>query len=156
MTGSTGWLRDQLSSQHSYSLSSRCLARSRSSHSSPPHWQEAILGFMRYNSTRFYIHGRFGSQFIGFMLSALALSGLQKASMMIAVAIPVLCFGLPILDVVLAVMRRFLEVSPCFLPTANTFHHRLASSQGLSQRQAVSILYATSAGFGLLSLASTR
>ncbi len=113
----------------------------------------AILGFMRYN---FYpasiFMGDSGSLFIGFMLSALALSGLQKASMMIAVAIPVLCFGLPILDVVLAVMRRFLRGQPVFSADGEHIHHRLLK-QGLSQRQAVSILYATSAGFGLLSLA---
>ena len=113
----------------------------------------AILGFMRYN---FYpasiFMGDSGSLFIGFMLSALALSGLQKASMMIAVAIPVLCFGLPILDVVLAVMRRFLRGQPLFTADGEHIHHRLLK-QGLSQRQAVSVLYAASAAFGLLSLA---
>ena len=113
----------------------------------------AILGFMRYN---FYpasiFMGDSGSLFIGFMLSALALSGLQKASMMIAVAIPVLCFGLPILDVVLAVIRRFLRGQPLFSADGEHIHHRLLK-KGLSQRQAVSILYAASAGFGLLSLA---
>jgi UDP-GlcNAc:undecaprenyl-phosphate GlcNAc-1-phosphate transferase len=113
----------------------------------------AILGFMRYN---FYpasiFMGDSGSLFIGFLLSALALSGLQKASMMIAVAIPVLCFGLPILDVALAVIRRFLRGQPLFSADGEHIHHRLLK-KGLSQRQAVSILYAASAGFGLLSLA---
>jgi hypothetical protein len=96
--------------------------------------------------------GDSGSLFIGFMLSALALSGLQKASMMIAVSIPVLCFGLPILDVALAVIRRFLRGQPLFSADGEHIHHRLLK-KGLSQRQAVSILYAASAGFGILSLA---
>lgn len=113
----------------------------------------AILGFLPYN---FYpasiFMGDSGSLFIGFMLSALALTGLQKASTMIAVAIPVLCFGLPILDVALAVVRRFLRGQPLFSADGEHIHHRLLK-QGLSQRQAVSVLYAASAGFGLLSLA---
>jgi UDP-GlcNAc:undecaprenyl-phosphate/decaprenyl-phosphate GlcNAc-1-phosphate transferase len=113
----------------------------------------AILGFLPYN---FYpasiFMGDSGSLFIGFMLSALALTGLQKASTVIAVAIPVLCFGLPILDVVLALVRRFLRGQPLFSADGEHIHHRLLK-QGFSQRQVVSVLYAASAGFGFLSLA---
>ena len=59
----------------------------------------AILGFLRFNFNPATIFlGDSGSLFIGFMLSALALAGAQKAPTFVAVAIPVVSFGLPILE----------------------------------------------------------
>ena len=113
----------------------------------------AIAGFMRFNihpATIFL--GDCGSLFIGFMLSALALAAAQKASTMVAVAIPVVCFGLPILDVAIALLRRFLNGRPLFKADAEHIHHRLLK-RGFSQRHAVLILYGVCAVFGLLSLA---
>jgi UDP-GlcNAc:undecaprenyl-phosphate GlcNAc-1-phosphate transferase len=112
----------------------------------------AILGFLRFNFYPASIFlGDSGSMFIGFMLSALALAGSQKAPTMIAVAIPVISFGLPILDVVLAVVRRFLSGKPLFSGDREHIHHKLLK-RGLSQRDAVLVLYAVTAGFALLSL----
>jgi len=112
----------------------------------------AILGFLRFNFYPASIFlGDSGSMFIGFMLSGLALAGSQKAPTMIAVAIPVVSFGLPILDVVLAVVRRFLSGKPLFSGDKEHIHHKLLK-RGLSQRGAVLVLYAVTAGFALLSL----
>lgn len=112
----------------------------------------AILGFLRFNFYPASIFlGDSGSMFIGFMLSVLALAGSQKASTMIAVAIPVISFGLPILDVVLAVVRRFLSGKPLFSSDKEHIHHKLLK-RGLSQRDAVLVLYAVTAGLALLSL----
>ena len=59
----------------------------------------AILGFLRYNFNPATIFlGDSGSLFIGFLLSALALEGAQKSPTIVAVAIPVVSFGLPILE----------------------------------------------------------
>ena len=59
----------------------------------------AILGFLRFNFNPATIFlGDSGSLFIGFVLSALALEGAQKAPTIVAVAIPVVSFGLPILE----------------------------------------------------------
>jgi UDP-GlcNAc:undecaprenyl-phosphate/decaprenyl-phosphate GlcNAc-1-phosphate transferase len=113
----------------------------------------AIAGFLRFNfhpATIFLGDG--GSLFIGFLLSALALAGSQKAPTMVAVAIPVVCFGLPILDVAIAVVRRFLNGKPLFIGDSEHIHHRLLQ-RGFSQRHAVLILYGVSALFGLMSLA---
>jgi len=112
----------------------------------------AILGFLRYNFNPASIFlGDCGSLFIGFTLSAVALAGSQKAPTLIAVAIPVLAFGLPILDVVLAVARRFLRGKPLFEPDADHIHHKLLK-RGLSHRHAVLVLYGVSAVFAMLSL----
>ena len=112
----------------------------------------AILGFLRFNfhpATIFL--GDSGSMFIGYVLAALALAGSQKAPTMIAVAIPVLSFGLPILDVLLAVSRRFVGGKPLFSADRDHIHHKLLK-RGLSQRGAVLVLYGVTAVFALLSL----
>jgi UDP-GlcNAc:undecaprenyl-phosphate GlcNAc-1-phosphate transferase len=112
----------------------------------------AILGFLRYN---FYpasiFMGDSGSLFVGFLLSAVALAGSQKATTVIAVAIPVVSLGLPILDVLLSIARRFLSAKPLFTGDDDHIHHKLLK-RGLSQRDAVLVLYGVTACFGLLSL----
>jgi UDP-N-acetylmuramyl pentapeptide phosphotransferase/UDP-N-acetylglucosamine-1-phosphate transferase len=110
------------------------------------------LGFLRFN---FYpasiFMGDSGSMFIGFMLAALALAGSEKAPTMLAVAIPVIAFGFPIMDVALAVSRRLVSGKHLFAGDRDHIHHKLLD-RGLSQRAAVLVLYAVTAGFALLSL----
>jgi UDP-GlcNAc:undecaprenyl-phosphate GlcNAc-1-phosphate transferase len=112
----------------------------------------AVLGFLRFNFNPATIFlGDCGSQFIGFMLSALALQGAQKAPTVIAVAIPVVSFGLPILETALSVLRRFISGRPVFTADREHIHHKLLQ-RGMSHRQVVIVLYAVSALFALLSL----
>ena len=112
----------------------------------------SILGFLRFNFNPATIFlGDSGSLFIGFMLSALALEGAQKAPTVIAVAIPVVSFGLPILETTLSVLRRLISGQPIFTADREHIHHRLLQ-HGMSPRQAVIVLYAVSALFALLSL----
>src|SRR5262249_17222002 len=112
----------------------------------------AILGFLRFNFNPATIFlGDSGSLFIGFMLSALALRGTQKAPTIVAVAIPVVSFGLPILETALSVLRRFISGRPVFTADREHIHHKLLQ-RGLSHRQVVIVLYAVSALFALLSL----
>ena len=111
----------------------------------------AILGFLRFNFNPATIFlGDGGSLFIGFMLSALALAGAQKTPTLVAVAIPVVSFGLPVLETVLSVFRRFLSGQPLFTADRGHIHHKLLE-RGFSQRQVVLILYSVSAACGLLS-----
>jgi UDP-GlcNAc:undecaprenyl-phosphate/decaprenyl-phosphate GlcNAc-1-phosphate transferase len=112
----------------------------------------SILGFLRYNFNPATIFlGDCGSLFIGFMLSALALRGAQKAPTTIAVAIPVVSFGFPILETALSILRRLIAGRPVFTGDREHIHHKLLQ-RGLSHRQVVVILYAVSAVFALLSL----
>src|SRR5262249_3691398 len=77
--------------------------------------------------------------------------GSEKAPTMVAVAIPVVSLGLPILDVALTVVRRFVAGKPLFDGDRQHIHHKLLR-RGLNQRDAVLTLYAVTAGFGFLSL----
>jgi UDP-GlcNAc:undecaprenyl-phosphate/decaprenyl-phosphate GlcNAc-1-phosphate transferase len=112
----------------------------------------SILGFLRFNFNPATIFlGDSGSLFIGFMLSALALEGAEKAPTVIAVAIPVVSFGLPILETTLSVLRRLISGRPILTGDRDHIHHRLLQ-HGMSPRQVVIVLYAVSALFALLSL----
>lgn len=112
----------------------------------------AIAGFLRYNFNPASIFlGDCGSLLIGFLLSAIALAGSQKAPTAVAVAIPIVSLGLPIVDVAVAVFRRFLSCKRLFAADREHIHHKLLSL-GISHRQAVLVLYGVSACFGLLSL----
>ncbi len=112
----------------------------------------AILGFLRFNFNPATIFlGDCGSLFIGFMLSAFALVGSQKTPTIVAVAIPVVSFGLPILETTISLIRRFISGQPLFAADREHIHHKLLE-RGLSQKQAVIVLYGVSAACGLLSL----
>jgi UDP-GlcNAc:undecaprenyl-phosphate/decaprenyl-phosphate GlcNAc-1-phosphate transferase len=112
----------------------------------------AILGFLKFNFNPATIFlGDSGSLLIGFLLSALALEGANKAPTVVAVAIPVVSFGLPILETTLSVMRRLISGRPVFTADREHIHHKLLDL-GLSHRQVVIVLYAVSALFALLSL----
>ena len=112
----------------------------------------AILGFLRYNFNPATIFlGDSGSLFIGFLLSALALYGAQKAPTIVAVAIPVVSFGLPILETAISILRRLISGRPIFTADREHIHHKLLQ-HGLTHRQVVILLYGVSAGFAMLSL----
>jgi UDP-GlcNAc:undecaprenyl-phosphate/decaprenyl-phosphate GlcNAc-1-phosphate transferase len=113
----------------------------------------ATLGFLPFNFCPAQIFmGDSGSLFIGFMLSALVLAGAEEAPGGFAVVvIPILTFGLPILDVTLAVVRRLIRGQSLFRGDADHIHHKLLK-RGLSQAQAVVVLYVVTGVFGSLAL----
>jgi len=112
----------------------------------------AILGFLRYNFNPATIFlGDSGSLLIGFLLSALALFGAQKAPTIVAVAIPIVSFGLPILETVLSIIRRLISGRPVFTADREHIHHKLLQ-HGMTHRQVVILLYGVSAIFAMLSL----
>jgi UDP-GlcNAc:undecaprenyl-phosphate GlcNAc-1-phosphate transferase len=112
----------------------------------------AILGFLRFNFNPATIFlGDSGSLFIGFVLSALALEGAQKAPTIVAVAIPVVSFGLPILETSLSIARRLISGRPVFTADREHIHHKLLQ-HGMTHRQVVILLYGVSAVFAMLSL----
>ncbi|MBV9888477.1 MAG: undecaprenyl/decaprenyl-phosphate alpha-N-acetylglucosaminyl 1-phosphate transferase [Acidobacteria bacterium] len=113
----------------------------------------AICGFLPFNSFPASIFmGDSGSLFIGFLLSALAMGAGRSIDATAGAAVPIFAFGLPILDVALAVMRRSLRGHPLFRGDTDHIHHKL-QRQGFSHRHAVMVLYAVTAGFVCASLA---
>jgi UDP-GlcNAc:undecaprenyl-phosphate/decaprenyl-phosphate GlcNAc-1-phosphate transferase len=112
----------------------------------------SLIGFLRYNFNPASIFmGDSGSLFIGFLLAALSLRGTQKASTVVAVTIPIIAFGLPVMDTGVAIVRRFISGRPLFQGDREHIHHMLLA-RGWSQRRVALVLYAASAVLGLYSL----
>jgi len=67
----------------------------------------ALLGFLRYNfaPARIFM-GDGGSQFIGFTLALISIRGSQKGAAAVAITVPLLALGLPLLDVATTIARR--------------------------------------------------
>ncbi|MDD4084501.1 MAG: undecaprenyl/decaprenyl-phosphate alpha-N-acetylglucosaminyl 1-phosphate transferase [Acholeplasmataceae bacterium] len=109
----------------------------------------AIIGFIRYNFNPATIFmGDTGSMFIGYILAAISILGAVKSATTIALVVPAVALGLPIMDTAFAIVRRHLNGKPIFKPDKGHFHHRLLA-MGLTQRQAVILMYLISAGLGL-------
>jgi UDP-GlcNAc:undecaprenyl-phosphate/decaprenyl-phosphate GlcNAc-1-phosphate transferase len=112
----------------------------------------ALAGFLRYNFNPASIFlGDSGSLFVGFSLAALSLQGSQKSSTAVAVAIPILAFGLPVVDTSVSIARRFVSGKPIFQGDREHIHHMLLD-RGWSQRRVSLVLYGVSALFGLLAM----
>jgi UDP-GlcNAc:undecaprenyl-phosphate GlcNAc-1-phosphate transferase len=111
-----------------------------------------LLGFLRFNFSPATIFlGDSGSLFLGFVLATLAVHTSQKSSTLVAIVVPFVAFGLPLLDTSLTVIRRFLSRRPLFVPDQDHIHHRLLQNR-LTLRVAVLGLYALAALFSLGSL----
>jgi UDP-N-acetylmuramyl pentapeptide phosphotransferase/UDP-N-acetylglucosamine-1-phosphate transferase len=109
----------------------------------------ATAGFLFFNFHPASIFlGDSGSLFVGFMLAGIGLLGSQKSPTVIAVAIPVVSLGLPVLDTTLAVARRFLRGQPIFTADRAHIHHRMLSL-GHSPRRVALLLYSACALLGL-------
>lgn len=109
----------------------------------------ATLGFLRYNFHPASIFlGDSGSLFLGFMLAGVGAISSQKGSTVVAIAIPLVSLGLPVLDTSLAIARRFLRGQPIFSADRGHIHHRLLGL-GHSPAKVALLMYAGCAGLAL-------
>ncbi|WP_227762385.1 MraY family glycosyltransferase [Zhaonella formicivorans] len=101
----------------------------------------AVLGFLKYNFNPAQIFmGDSGSLFLGFNLGALAIEGLTKGATVISLFIPIVILGIPIMDTMFAIIRRFSNGQPIFQPDKKHLHHCLLEL-GLSHKQTVLAIY---------------
>lgn len=75
----------------------------------------AIIGFIRYNFNPATIFmGDTGSLFLGYMLAAISIFGAVKSAATIALLVPAIALGLPIMDTAFAILRRYKNGRPIF------------------------------------------
>jgi len=113
----------------------------------------AALGFLRHNfypATIFL--GDSGSYFLGYSLAALSILGSVKSEATVAILIPIIALGVPVMDALWAPIRRFILGQRLFHPDRDHIHHRLLKL-GYTPRRAVLTLYAITMGMGLAALA---
>lgn len=117
----------------------------------------SLLGFLRYNFPPASIFlGDGGSLMLGFLLGALATSSAalnpgQRSGTIIMVLVPLLPFGIALLDVILAIIRRSLSGRNIFSPDKEHLHHFMMEKIG-HPRKVVLILYAFSLLLSVLTI----
>jgi len=111
----------------------------------------ACIGFLPFN---FYpasiFMGDTGSTFLGYILACISILGLFKVYAVISFVVPFLVLGIPIFDTGFTIMRRIFKGQSPMKADRGHLHHRLID-MGFTQKQAVLVLYITSA---LLSLSA--
>jgi UDP-GlcNAc:undecaprenyl-phosphate GlcNAc-1-phosphate transferase len=113
----------------------------------------ACLGFLPYNFNPAKIFmGDTGAMFLGYTFAAISVVGAVKSATVIALVVPILALGLPIMDTAFAILRRFVNGYPIMKPDKDHLHHRLLAI-GLTQKQTVLIMYSISAVFGMSAIA---
>ena len=115
-----------------------------------------LLGFLRYN---FYpasvFMGDGGSYFLGYLLGTISAYCASSNSATLSTLIPMLVVALPIIDVSMATMRRFVHGREIFSPDKQHFHHMLLRL-GLSHRNAVLVLWGFALFIGCCALVFLR
>jgi UDP-GlcNAc:undecaprenyl-phosphate GlcNAc-1-phosphate transferase len=111
----------------------------------------AVLGFVPYNFNPASIFlGDTGSMFIGFCCATLiAMMAEQRAKWFMGALV---IFALPVLDTVLAFVRRWVNHRPIFSADRHHIHHQLVN-RGFSVKQTVLISYTLAFGFAILGAA---
>lgn len=109
----------------------------------------ACIGFLPYNFNPAKIFmGDTGALLLGYVLATISIVGLFKFHAIMTFIVPVLALALPLFDTLFAIVRRLLKGQNPMTPDRGHLHHRLID-HGLSQKQAVAVLYSLSAMLGL-------
>ena len=109
----------------------------------------ACLGFIPYNLNPAKIFaGDTGALLLGYVRATMSVIGMFKTYAIISFLLPFLVLALPLFDTIFAILRRVAHGQSPMQADRGHVHHRLID-MGLSQKQAVAILYCISTVFGL-------
>ena len=111
-----------------------------------------ILGFLVYNKYPAKIFmGDSGANFLGFILSIIALDGAFKQATILSLMLPILALAVPIFDNLFVIFKRFSEGKPVYQADRSQIHFRL-QEKGLNITQIVTILSAISLVCSIISI----
>ena len=112
----------------------------------------SLIGFLSYN---FYpasiFMGDGGSYFLGYFIAALSIMGSVKNQVATAMIIPLIALGIPMIDTLVAPIRRFVLGRDMFQPDKSHLHHQLLKL-GFTQRRAVLFIYGATILLGIISI----
>ena len=110
------------------------------------------IGFLVFNFPPAKIFmGDCGSLFLGLIISVIAIIGNQKSSVAISFFVPIILLIFPIMDTILAIIRRILKGKNIFIGDREHLHHRLLNL-GFSDRSILLTIYIICIYFGLISM----
>ena len=111
-----------------------------------------LVGFLPYNfNPAKTFMGDVGSNSLGFILATVSMIGMAKTYTFMAIILPVVILGLPIFDTLFAIFRRVSHHKSIMEADRGHLHHKLIDA-GLTQKQAVLVLYAVTAVLGILAV----
>lgn len=116
----------------------------------------ATAGFLPYNfNPAKTFMGDVGSNFLGFTLAVVAVLGSAKGYTIFAIVAPIIILGVPIFDMIFAIIRRLLKGQSVTTGDKDHLHHRLLR-RGLSHKQVVLALYIVTSLLGIVAVAIAR
>lgn len=115
----------------------------------------SLVGFLPYNfnPAKTFI-GDTGSNFLGYCLATISIIGIAKTYTAIVIVAPLIVLALPLFDTILSIIRRLIKgknLKAVIQPDAGHLHHKMLQ-KGFTQKQAVLIMYAISAVFGMFAI----
>ena len=115
----------------------------------------ACVGFVPFNFNPAKIFmGDTGAMFLGYILATMSILGLFKFYAVLSFAVPFLILGLPLFDMLYNIIRRLFKGQNPMKADRGHLHHKLIDF-GLSQKQAVALLYSISGILGLSAVVLT-
>ncbi len=115
-----------------------------------------LAGFLPYNfpPARIFL-GNSGAYFLGYLLGVISVIGALKLPTVLALAVPVFAMGVPFLDTLWAIWRRWRQGEPITGSDRDHLHHLLVLA-GVGEKQAVLAMYGLSLLLGLGSIFLSR
>ncbi|GAA0070208.1 MraY family glycosyltransferase [Clostridium sardiniense] len=112
----------------------------------------AIGGFLLFNRYPAKVFmGDSGANFLGFILSIIALDGAFKQATVLSLLLPILALAVPIFDNLFVIFKRFNEGKPVYQADRSQMHFRL-EEKGLTKPQIVQFIVGISIVCSFLSI----
>ena len=110
------------------------------------------LGFLMYNKYPAKIFmGDSGANFLGFILSIIALDGAFKQATLMSLFIPILALAIPIFDNLFVIIKRFMDGKPVYQADRSQIHYSL-EAKGFTPKQVVTYINMVSLAFSIISI----
>lgn len=110
------------------------------------------LGFLFFNfPPASIIMGDSGAMFLGFLLSAISITGVLKFSTLINLFVPIMILGFPILDTIFSIIRRIAEGRAPWKFDKDHIHHRFLKI-GMDTRQSIGFIYLITISMSLIAI----
>ena len=111
-----------------------------------------VLAFLFYNKYPAKVFmGDSGANFLGFILSIIALDGAFKGATILSLMIPILALAVPIFDNIFVIFKRFSEGKPIYQADRSQIHYRL-QAKGLNTKQIVNFISIISLTCSIISI----
>ncbi len=116
----------------------------------------STAGFLKYNFPPAKIFlGDSGSLLLGFLAGVITITGILKTAGALTLIVPVLVFGVPLMDALFSFIRRIVTNKSFMTADREHLHHRLLYQRGWNAKKVDYTIYAVTAGLGLIAVLIT-